>query len=117
MKIELKDNHILVIREKGDRGFFDGSWGSGESNLLYKVKQWLNDNNILGCSDWIKKRMHKDGCLVSEEQIYVRTRKPIKVDGKKQYVCFYNDHYAITGLNRDFNNGKAKIRMHKEGKD
>lgn len=115
MKIELKDNGILVTKEKGDKGFYDGSWGSGESRLLYKVQQWLNKNKPIGGDvHWIKKRMYKDNHMVSEQQLYIRTQKPVKLEEheEKVVIAFWNAHWQIKGLNDDFNqNGKAEIQM------
>lgn len=85
----------IVTRESGDPKFRDGSWGSGESRLLYHAKQILNK----GGYDFIKKRMWRDGHLVSTEQLYLREKK---VYGKRQ-LAIWNQSWQIAGANKDFN--------------
>jgi hypothetical protein len=46
--------------------------------------------------------MYKDGHMVSDMQQYIRTRD------KK--TAWYNDHWAICGLNDDFNEGETFLR-------
>ncbi|KKL14139.1 hypothetical protein LCGC14_2518760 [marine sediment metagenome] len=103
MRITIQTNSITVEREKTDKKYYNNfgqnSWGDGESQFLHNVKKALN---ALGY-DLIKKRMHKDGHLVDDKQQYLRDRK--------RRFCLYNDHWAINGLNEDFNNGKAILRI------
>ena len=96
MKIEIQQYGIKVVREPNDRKFYGNA--AGESNFLYAVKKALQK---LGY-DVIKKRMYKDGHMVSDMQQYIRTRD------KK--TAWFNDHWAICGLNDDFNEGEAFLR-------
>ena len=117
MKIELIDNTIVVTKEAGDKNYKRTGKQTGwtadpEGTLLYHVQKWLNANFAFACRKihWIKKRMCKDGHLVDEYQQYIRTSKPVPCVGG--FIAFHNWHYAITGLNDDFNDdGVAKIRM------
>lgn len=119
MKIEYdhKNREIVVTKEPGDRkypatGKQTGWTTDPEGTLLYHVQKWLNEHFIFCCRKirWIKKRMCKDGHLVDEYQQYIRTSKPVPCIGGT--IAFSNWHYAITGLNDDFNkDGKAVIHM------
>jgi len=118
MKVEKSGNRLLVTREPGDPKFRDGEWGSGESRLLYHVKQKIAAGEVKDwgdcTTDFVKKRMWKDGHLVSDGQLYLRSRKPIRTDseGEKLYLAFHNNFYAINGLNDEFNQcGYCSIRM------
>ena len=94
MKVEIKNCVCKVTREPGDPKFRDGSWGSGESRLLYHVKKILNARGL----DLIKKRMHKDGHMVSDEQQYLRTKKT-----RKNYMAIWNASWQIAGADKAFN--------------
>jgi len=99
MKVTLRyptPGYCIVEREPGDPVFRDSSWGSGESRLLYHVKRILNKRG----HDFIKKRMHKDGHMVSENQLYLRTRRTWH-----SLTCFaiWNSNWAVAGVERDFN--------------
>jgi len=98
MKLEFDTNCLRVIREPGDPKYYGILAGKGESHLLYAIKKMM----IKSGYDVIKKRMWKDGNLVDALQQYIRTR-----DGK---TCWFNDHWAICGLDEDFNNGSATLR-------
>jgi hypothetical protein len=78
---------------------------AGESHLLYHVKQALKAQGF----DFVKKRMYKDGPLVSDLQQYLRERN---FRNKKRVLAIYNDHWAIEGAEVDFNlTGKTTLRV------
>ena len=97
MKLVFETNCLRVIKEKGDPKYYGTRMAQGESLLLYAIKKAMAK---LGY-DVIKKRMWKDGHLVDDLQQYIRTK-----DGK---TAWYNDHWAICGLNDDFNDGEAVL--------
>lgn len=96
MKIILKQNTCIIIREQGDPVFSGVKNAAGESRLLYHVKQIIN---AAGEFDFIKKRMWKDGHLVDDLQQYLTIRhcKPDQL----QYI--YNDRWAIAGAEEPLN--------------
>jgi len=101
MKAEIKMNETgihgtcTVIKEDGDPKF------KNESQLLYHLKNLLN---TMGFS-MIKKRMWKDGHLVSEEQQYLREKKK-----SSRQLCIYNSSWQIEGVEKEFNeNGKVVL--------
>lgn len=96
MKVTIDGMICRVEKEKGDPKFVDGEWGSGESRLLYKVKNILNSQGW----DLVKKRMWKDGHMVDEQQQYLRSRKA----KDKKIMAIYSTFYQIRGANDDFNN-------------
>jgi hypothetical protein len=98
-KITVAKSYVEVCKEDGDpKKFRGGSWGDGESQFLHWLKGVLNKApHNLGL---IKKRMWKDGHLVSDEQQYLRTGNARK---GQEYMMLWNDHYAITGLNDEWN--------------
>ena len=98
MILEFKPGQLDVIREETDPKFRDTGWASGESVFLHKVKKEM----IASGMDVIKKRMWKDGHLVDDNQQYIRMRD--------SSACWFNDHWAINGLDQDFNTGKAILR-------
>lgn len=128
-------NEYICKREKGDPKFYGVKNAKGESNFLYLLQQYLNKRRmicmnyngepfhirVLGWSGeehlnlpkthFIKKRMHKDGNLVDELQQYIRTANPVSFKGKKYYVALYNDHWAVRGLEQDWNEGEVKVRV------
>lgn len=105
MRIEFKTSAILVHRESGDCKFYGVVNAAGESNLLYAIKIKLNKLGF----DLIKKRMHKDGHLVDDLQQYLRTRKP--TGNPETEIYLYNDHWAINGLEEDYNQGSCRLTM------
>ncbi len=118
MRVVLNEMRLTVIKEPGDPIFYNGEWGSGESRLLYHVKKKIIAGEVENWGDLptdiIKKRMWKDGHLVDDTQLYLRTRKPYCEDaeGDKIYLSIRNSHWAITGLNDDFNtDGKCNLQM------
>ena len=98
MKLTFSKFALSVVRESGDPKYYGDVGGKGESLFLYAVKKAM----IKLGYDVIKKRMYKDGHLVDDLQQYIRTR-----DGES---AWYNDHWAIRGLNDDFNAGEAILR-------
>ena len=64
-------------------------------------------------SPFVKKRMYKDGHMVDELQQYLRTMKPfIDSETKKKYMLgVYNRHWAIAGIEKDWNDGKAVLNI------
>jgi hypothetical protein len=108
MQIQINRNNsgaiksVVVTREITDPKFYGTGNAAGESTLLYHVAKKMRAMGF----DLIKKRMHKDGHLVDDMQQYLRVRKP-KKDCPDKNFCLYNDHWAICGLNDDFNKGQA----------
>ncbi len=105
MRIKFYGNHIMVFREIGDRCFYGVLNAAGESGLLYAIKTKLN---LLGF-DLIKKRMYKDGHLVSDIQQYLRTRKPSGNPNSDVYI--YNGSWGIEGAERNYNAGSCRLEM------
>ncbi len=108
MKIEFHETYILVYREKGDKAYYGVINAAGESALLYAIKKLLN----LQGYDLIKKRMHKDGHLVSEMQQYLRTRKPSGNPDKDIYIS--NSQWCIEGAEIDYNEGCVMLSLTKD---
>ena len=108
MKLEQKGALLVVTKESGDPQFSGTLNAAGESRLLYHIKNKLNnDPGVVGCPEgtrFIKKRMWKDGHLVSDLQQYIRTSKPVNTLG---CLAFFNNHWAICGLDDDFREGSA----------
>jgi hypothetical protein len=89
------DNYICkVVKESGDIRFKDSNWGSAESTFLHHVKVELMKQGY----DLIKKRMWKDGHLVSDTQLYIRTRSI-----KSNYFAIWNSQYALYDAGLEFN--------------
>lgn len=105
INITNNEGTITVFREKEDLKFYGIARAAGESRFLYWLKNKLN--NEFGF-DLIKKRMYHDGHLVDEQQQYLRTRSE-KSNGPK--VMIYNNHWAIRGLEEDFNKGKVILSV------
>jgi hypothetical protein len=96
MIVTLKPLTCLVEREQGDpKKFYDGSWGSGESRLLYHLQKELNKMGY----DFVKKRMWKDGHMVDADQLYLRERKK----NGERCLAIFNSRWAIAGANEDYN--------------
>lgn len=127
MKLTCQNYQMVVEKENTDPKFYGVQNAAGESNFLHKVKNYLNKKieadggiaiEIKGGKDvvipvkkFIKKRMAKDGHLVDDMQQYIRSKKPFMHNGEKTHICFFNDHWAINGLDNDFNGGKAVLKM------
>ena len=101
MRLVFEGNKLRVIREKGDKKYYGIINAAGESRLLYAIAQQLKK---LGY-DVIKKRMWKDGHLKDDMQQYIRERKA----NNGSLLCWYNNHWAINGLDEDFNKGEAVL--------
>lgn len=91
------DHGQCVITRTDKRNFHS------ESVFLYHVKNEL----IRQGHDVIKKRMHKDGHLVSDTQQYIRSRHFTKPGS----FCIFSGFYAIRGANEDYNAGKVVLEM------
>ncbi len=104
MKVILKKTECLVYREPGDISFHGVRNAAGESRLLYHVKRELN----LEGYDFVKKRMWKDGHMVSEMQQYLRQRKPNHLGVQ---LAIYNGHWDINGIEEEFNAGVASLEV------
>ena len=106
MKVEIKKNACIVTKEPGDPNFSGVVNAAGESRLLYHVKKILNDQGY----DLIKKRMHKDGHLVSDMQQYLRTRK--KTGDPQKDIYIYNSYWQVEGAEEPFNkDGKVTLTV------
>jgi len=109
MKVEInRDNGFCIVTaDKGDKKLsaHRGSWGSTESQLLYRVKNILNEAGY----DLIKKRMWKDGHLVDETALYLRPRNP---KNPKVNIAIFNDQGAIYDAGERYNeDGKVVLRV------
>lgn len=89
MKLKIQGNTLKVTREKGDPSCRRSEWGSAESRLLYHIQQKLNAQGY----DLIKKRMWKDGHLVDEDKLYLRSRKFTK--NHSHNIAIMNGNFAI----------------------
>ena len=105
-----RDGMVLTItKEKQDPRFRDGEWGSGESRLLYHIKKKIIAGEVENWgglpTDIIKKRMWKDGHLVDDGQLYLRSREYHcrTTIGGNLYLTIHNTHWAIRGIDTDFN--------------
>jgi len=100
MKITQFTNQLVIQREKKDSKFYGVFHARGESGLLHYLKKHLNKlgNNL------IKKRMNKDGHLVSDYQQYLRSRRG-------QSIMIWSPKFQITGLEVDWNAGRPVTLM------
>ena len=105
MKLRFDGNCLIVTREEGDPKYYGVRNAAGESRLLYAIKKQLNT----GEWDLIKKRMHKDGHLVSEMQQYLRSRKPSGNPNKD--IAIYNAFWQIEGIEVRFNAGEVCLEV------
>lgn len=103
MRLVFEKHNLHVYREDGDPKYYGVLNAAGESRLLYAIKNQLNAAGY----DLIKKRMHKDGHLVSEMQQYLRVRKP-SGDPEKD-ICIWNGYWQIRGIEEDFNDGHTVL--------
>jgi len=105
-KITITEDRLTVKREPGDPKFYGVNLARGESRFLYWLKGILNKEPYnLGL---IKKRMHKDGHMVDKCQQYLRTAK---ITRGKPYMMIYNDYWAISGVEEDWNKGEAELAI------
>lgn len=107
IKLRTRQDYCEVIREPGDPVFSGVRNAAGESRLLYHLKEELKRRGY----DVIKKRMAKDGHLVSDMQQYVRTRKSY---GPGPVFCIWNSRWAIEGAEKEFNR-EGRVRLAMEG--
>ena len=105
MKIEMiDDNTCRITKEKGDPTYTASGWGTAESRLLYHVKNQLNEDGY----DLIKKRAYKDGHLLDDDMLYLRTRGP-KSKGPAVYI--YNDKFALHDAGKEYSK-KGAVDLH-----
>jgi len=105
-RITITETYMVVEREEGDPKFYGIGGGKGESSFLYYLKGILNkEPHNMGL---IKKRMWRDGHLVDALQQYLRTGK---IREGKPYVMLYNGNWAISGLDEDWNAGRAILAI------
>jgi hypothetical protein len=86
MNVRFEGRTLVVERTPGDPAMRGGGWGSAESRLLYHIQKHLNRYGY----DLIKKRMWKDGHLVGDEQLYLRSR-----NRKAGDFAIWNGNYSI----------------------
>ena len=100
MKVELNiiKGHCVVTKEKTDTKKYRYGYAEPESTFLYDVLQCLKSQGL----DVIKKRMWKDGHMMSDTQQYIRSRK--KTD---DMIMIYNANYAIEDAGIKFNKMKS----------
>jgi len=98
MKVELnlKEKYCKITKESGDPRFTSSGWALAESWFLHRVKQELIKQGF----DVIKKRMWKDGHMVSDDQQYIRSRSGLKTP---EEFAIYNENYAIYDAGEEFN--------------
>ncbi len=105
MKIEIREHDVLVTREKGDPAYYGIQNAAGESKLFYAIKNKL----ISQGHDLIKKRMAKDGHMVSDMQQYIRTRKT--TGNPENDIAIYNTFWQIEGAEKRFNEGSVSLGL------
>lgn len=117
MKIEVSKTSITFIREPDDPKFYGVKEAKGESNLFHWLKKQIaNGHPDLPDgfpTDFIKKRMWKDGHMVDEMQQYLRSRKPVETDedGDKLYLAMSNGYWAIQGAEYYWNDGSVTLNL------
>ena len=99
-KLTWGTTYLEIEREEGDpKRFTNGGWGSGESAFLYWLKGLLNKQG----HDLIKKRMWKDGHMVSDEQQYLRVRDKKAIKRGCPNIAVWNGRYALEDLAEEWN--------------
>jgi hypothetical protein len=102
-----KAGYVTITREPSDLR------PSDESHLLHMIKKEL----IAQGFDVIKKRMWKDGHMVSDHCQYIRSRNVKPNDA----FMLWDDQYAVRDLAEDFRkNGMVTLRLettHNESED
>lgn len=96
MKLTWASNSLTIQREPGDPKFYGNLAAAGESALLYFLKKHLNRQGY----DLIKKRMDKDGHMVSQYQQYLRSRAR-----RGRAIMIYSPIFAIKGISEPWNDG------------
>jgi hypothetical protein len=101
MKVEINGNQCVITKEAGDPKFYGMS---GESLLLYKIKQELIKQGY----DVIKKRIQKDGHMIGDEEMqYIRTRNW----KAKDFMMIYDGDYVFRAMTGDFNKGELILNI------
>ncbi len=103
MELKFNGTVLEITREASDPKYYGTINAASESKLLYAIKKKLNGMGF----DLIKKRMWKDGHLVSDMQQYLRAKKATGCKDKD--IALYNMSWAIDGLNDRFNAGGCKL--------
>ncbi len=88
------ENPHRAILANGNEGATDRRFRT-ESNLLHAIKMKLQEMGY----DVIKKRMSKDGHMVSDYCQYIRSR----LTTDKRFFGIWDDQYAIRMLHEDWN--------------
>ena len=108
VKMNLQACTCTITREDGDSKFRASGWGAGESRLLCHVKNILNARGY----DLIKKRMSKDGHMVDDNQLYLRTRSP---RSKFPHIYISSSFFALRDASEDFNkNGEVVLTISRD---
>ena len=95
MTVSLNGSICKVIRERGDSPIYS------DSTLLHHVKL-----NLIGQGyDVIKKRMWKDGHMVSDSCQYIRSRKMRKMRNGVCQLMIWDSAYAVRDLAEDYRKG------------
>lgn len=94
---------VTFYREPGDRKYYGLQHASGEHNLFYNIKKWLNQHGF----DVIKKRAQSDGHMLGDEyQPYIRVYKR---NSFAPHIAIYSGFYALRGANEDWNEGEVTL--------
>lgn len=88
------EGQVVIIKEDSDPKVYN------ESLLYHKIKKKLIEMGY----DVIKKRMWKDGHMVSDNQHYIRSRK-----FKEGCWCVWDTHWQIRQLQTDYNKGRVTM--------
>lgn len=96
MKFKLEYNNLTVIKENNDPKFYVGS------TLLHHIKLALIKKGF----DLIKKRMWKDGHLVDDTDLYLRSRNKRTIP----QIMIYDRESSIRKLTDDWNQ-EGKVRL------
>ena len=96
MKVDLHRACCIVTREPGDPKIYT------DSALMYRIKLTLQAQG----HDVIKKLMWKDGCLVSDTQHYVRSRK---CRAGATSFCIWDGAYALRFAYQAYNKGMVHL--------
>ncbi len=96
MRVELCQHSCIVTRGPEDPRIYS------DSVLMYRVKLALQAQG----HDVIKKLMWKDGCLVSDTQHYVRSRK---CRAGATSFCVWDGAYALRFAYQAYNEGMVQF--------
>lgn len=95
MQIKFETGHCIVTKEDGDVRYYN------DSRLFYAIKKKLISMGF----DVIKKRMWRDGHLVSDHQQYIRSRN---YKHPKAFWMYWGSE-AIRSAYEDFNQGEVTL--------